>query len=215
MSLFDAKISEKLKALFSNLQDQVNILYFTQEIECGTCREAGEFIREISAFNNKMTLIEYDFVKDSIEAKKYNVDKIPAIVLLDKNKQDTGIKFYGIPGGYEINSFIETLIEVSGRKKKIDTGVLARIQQIDKPVHIQVLISLQCPYCPDAVHAGNIIALENSMIRSEMIDAAEFPHIAGKYNVTSVPKTIINETNEFTGALPVEKIIEIIEAALK
>jgi glutaredoxin-like protein len=215
MSVFDEKISEKLKAVFSNLQDQVNILYFTQEIECGTCREAGEFIREISAFNKKMTLTEYDFLKHSNEAKKYNVDKIPAIVILDKNKEDTGIKFYGIPGGYEINSFIETLIEVSGRKKPMDSGLLARIQKIDKPVHIQVLISLQCPYCPDAVHAGNIIALENSMIRSEMIDAAEFPHLAGKYNVTSVPKTIINETHEFTGAIPVDKIIETIESALR
>jgi len=38
------------------------------------------------------------------------------------------------------------------------------------------------------------------MIRADVIDATEFPAIAQKYEVIGVPKVVINEKVEFTGA---------------
>jgi hypothetical protein len=35
-----------------------------------------------------------------------------------------------------------------------------------------------------------------------MVEATEYPHLAHRYNVAAVPKTVINETIEFEGALP-------------
>jgi hypothetical protein len=46
------------------------------------------------------------------------------------------------------------------------------------------------------------MAMESTLITSDMVEATEFPHLAHKYNVAAVPKTVINETTEFEGALP-------------
>ena len=73
---------------------------------------------------------------------------------------------------------------------------------MSKPVHIQVFITLTCPYCPMAVQLAHEMAKESTLITSDMVEATDFPHLAHKYNVAAVPKTVINETTEFEGAVP-------------
>jgi len=59
---------------------------------------------------------------------------------------------------------------------------------------------------------GHSLALASDKIRADMIEAIEFPHLANKYSVYGVPKTIINETTQVEGALPeplfVAKVLE-------
>ncbi len=40
-----------------------------------------------------------------------------------------------------------------------------------------------------------------------MVEATEFPHLAQRYNVMGVPKTIANEIGLADGALPEEVVI--------
>ncbi|GAH21568.1 unnamed protein product, partial [marine sediment metagenome] len=69
-------------------------------------------------------------------------------------------------------------------------------------LHIQVFVTLTCPYCPPAVQMAHKLALESEYITSDMIESAEFPHLTNKYAVMGVPKVIINEKFGFGGALP-------------
>ena len=56
------------------------------------------------------------------------------------------------------------------------------------------------------------MALENDNVKADMVNAQEFPQLAQKYNVFSVPKIVINETTQFEGSLPentfLEKVLE-------
>jgi predicted DsbA family dithiol-disulfide isomerase len=46
-----------------------------------------------------------------------------------------------------------------------------------------------------------------------MVEAIEFPHLAHKYDVSGVPKTVINETVQFVGAVTeAEFITQILNA---
>lgn len=40
-----------------------------------------------------------------------------------------------------------------------------------------------------------------------MVEATEFPHLAQRYNIMGVPKTVANEIGLADGALPEEAII--------
>jgi hypothetical protein len=51
------------------------------------------------------------------------------------------------------------------------------------------------------------MAMESTLITSDMVEATEFTHLAHKYNVAAVPKTVINETREFEGALPEQEFL--------
>jgi predicted DsbA family dithiol-disulfide isomerase len=58
------------------------------------------------------------------------------------------------------------------------------------------------------------LALESDAIRSDMVEAIEFPHLATKYGVMGVPKTVINEEIEFEGALPEDLFVSHLMSAL-
>ncbi len=211
MALFDEKVKNQLSQILAKLSDRVNLLYFTQELECGSCKDTHTFLEEFIALSDKLGLSTFDFVKDKEKADYYKVDKIPAILLLDSRNNDTGIRFYGMPAGYEINSFIQSIIEASGVRQPLPAPLASRAANIAKDVHIQVFVSLTCPYCPNAVSAAHRLAIESQRVTADMVDTTLFPQLAVKYSVSAVPKTIINESHELIGAQPIEKLLEVIE----
>jgi glutaredoxin-like protein len=154
----------------------------------------------------------YDFVKNPQEVKKYGIDKIPAIALAGEN--DTGIRFYGIPAGYEFTTLIEDLIDVSQCDPKLGEPMKTQLAKITQPVHLQVMISPTCPYCPPTVRAAHRLALANPHVRADMVEIAEFPQLAVKYNIQGVPVTIINEKYSVIGAQTETTLIEEILKAL-
>ncbi len=46
------------------------------------------------------------------------------------------------------------------------------------------------------------IAIESELVRADMVEVTEFPHLANKYQVFGVPRTVINETIHVEGAVP-------------
>ena len=46
------------------------------------------------------------------------------------------------------------------------------------------------------------LAMESDWISADMVEATEFPHLANKYEVFGVPRTVINETIHVEGAVP-------------
>jgi predicted DsbA family dithiol-disulfide isomerase len=46
------------------------------------------------------------------------------------------------------------------------------------------------------------LAMESEWITADMVEATEFPHLANKYQVYGVPRTVINETFHIEGAVP-------------
>jgi predicted DsbA family dithiol-disulfide isomerase len=57
--------------------------------------------------------------------------------------------------------------------------------------------------------------MESDFITSDMIEAAEFPHLVNKYGVMGVPRTIINETDSIDGAVTEEIFLSEIMKALQ
>jgi len=212
MPMFDDDTKDKLKEILEGMINDVNVVYFTQEYECETCKDTRIFLEEISMISNKIKLNIYDFEKDNDKAKAMEIDKIPAIALLDSKNIDPGVRFYGLPGGYEINSFMRGLLEVSGKKDELPKDILNRINAIEKDIHIMVFITLACPYCANAVINAHRLAIESDKIKADMVESSTFPHLAIKYSVSGVPKIIINEKKEMLGEQPIEKFLTAIES---
>jgi glutaredoxin-like protein len=211
MALFDDSVKKQIQDLIGDMAGAVNILYFTQEFECRSCKETREFLEEFVALDENIHLTVYDLVEDKAKADQYGVDKIPGIVILDKDMTDHGIRFFGIPAGYEIQSFIAAIRELGGNNEPIPEDLMKRIKAIDKDVHIQVFVTPTCPYCPQPVAIGHRLALENEHVTADMVEATTFPELSQKYAVRGVPKIVINEKYEFVGSQPITKFLEVIE----
>ena len=97
---------------------------------------------------------------------------------------------------------------MSGVEFKFSDDVIKRIKAIDKPTDIKVFITLSCPHCPGAVQTAHRIAMLNNLVKAEMIEAQTFSELSNQYNVSGVPKIIINETLELVGNQPIEAFLD-------
>ena len=213
MSFLSEKDQQYVVNLFENLVNPVKLIMFTQELECQYCRETHQLLEEIAALSDKIELQIYNFQIDNNMVEKYKIDKIPATVI--EGDRDYGIRYYGIPSGYEFASILEDIVDVSKNDSGLSEEARAALAKINQPLHIQVFVTPTCPYCPKAVRLAHKMAIENKNITADMVEATEFPHLAMRYNVSGVPRTIINEDTPVEGSLPemllIEKVVEALE----
>ena len=139
MGILKEKDQKKVKDIFKDIDNDVRIVMFTQEMECPHCEMTRTMLEEVSGLSDKVSLEVHDFVAEKDLAKKYGVDKIPATVLV--GDRDYGIRFYGVPAGYEFTVLIEEIRDIGKRDAGLNQKVLTEVAKVDKPVHLQVLIS--------------------------------------------------------------------------
>jgi len=142
---------------------------------------------------------------------KIEATLLPMVAFLDESGTYTGVKFCGIPGGHELNSFILALYNLAGPGQALDEKALRQIQAIDKKVNLKIAISLSCTFCPDVVAACHRIAMLNPNIEATMMDLSLFPDIKNKFKIMSVPAIIKDDSKLLFGSKTIEEIVEFIQ----
>lgn len=210
MSLIKEKDRQHLIKEFEALREPVKILVFTQEMECEYCRETRAIAEEVASLSPKISLEIYDFVADQQVVEQYGIDKIPATVIMrgGEKPKDYGIRYYGIPAGYEFSSLIEDILMISAGESGLNQETKTQLAALTQPLHFQVFVTPTCPYCPAAVRLAHQMALESDLVRADMVEAIEFPHLSMKYQVQGVPRTVINESVHLEGAAPEYMVLE-------
>ena len=204
MSLLDNDTRKQITEMFESLNKPVKMVVFTQEFECQYCKETRQIAEELSALSDKISLDVYDFVANSDLADQYGVDKIPATVILEGGEagKDYGIRYYGIPSGYEFSSLIHDVMMISGGDPQLSQEMVDWLAELETPVHLQVFVTPTCPYCPQAVLLAHKLAMASDLVQADMVEATEFPDLSNKYQVMGVPRTVINEHAYLEGAAP-------------
>jgi glutaredoxin-like protein len=219
MALISEKDAQHLTSEFEKaLVNPVKLVMFTQENECQFCSETRQIVEEISALSPQITYEVFDFVAERAMADLYNVDKIPAIVILgeeDGKDRDYGIRFFGIPSGYEFTTVIEDILDVSKGESGLQDKTKEAVADLSDPVHLQVFVTPTCPYCTQAVRLAHKLALESDLITADMVEAIEFPHLSNKYHVHGVPRTVINDAIHQEGAVPEPMLLAKLLEAVK
>ncbi len=200
MALLNSQAQNETREILKEMTDPVKMILFTKKQNCIYCEDTKNLLEEIRDLSEKLELEIYDFDFSREKAEFFNIDKTPAIIL--ENKEDYGIRYYGIPSGYEFGSLLQDIIYVSTLQTDLSMQTKDFIKKINKPIHLQVFVTPTCPYCPRAVLLAHQLALESKWITADMIEATEFPELANKYRVYGVPKTVINDKIHIEGAVP-------------
>jgi glutaredoxin-like protein len=212
MSLLTPEIQTQIRAAFAPLEAEVKLVLFTQgegALACDFCTETQNLVEEVAALSEKITVEVRDFVKDTEVAEVYGVDKIPAIAVTrgGDDPKDFGIRLYGIPSGYEFGTLIEDIRMVSTNEPGLNEATRQELARLTEPVNIQVFVTPTCPYCPRAVLLAHQLALASPLITADMVEASEFPHIANRYHVYGVPRTVISDVIHIEGAVPERALV--------
>ena len=109
------------------------------------------------------------------------------------------VVFHGVPGGREITAFASAVLTAGNAAKALDRFTMKDIQKIQKPLNLQVCVSLACAHCSQLVAAAHRIAWENELVTAHMIDANLYPELVARLNIQRVPLTVINGKDGFPG----------------
>jgi len=207
MPLLSHQDEQVLTQHLSAIDNRVTILLFTQAIggsESGPV--AKQILGEIARLNDKVTVVEKSFVLDTEDRAKYGVAHAPGIVFLS-NDEDTRMRMYGAPTGYEFVTLVEGILIAGTRKHDLSEDSVALLATVSEPMQLQVFSTPTCPHCPKAVVLAFKMAFANPSITATAIEAIEFMELSRQYRVTGVPKTIVNEGIEILGALPEDEFV--------
>lgn len=204
MQLLNTELQDQIRDYLSPMKNKVTLMLFTQESPCETCTETRQLLKEVSELNPLISFIEKDLIEDIRDVDQYGITLTPSFIMLDSDGNYRGVKFNGIPAGHEINSFLTAIIDMSNQEFDYEKSILDRIQKINKPVNIKVFVTLSCPHCPGAVNSAHRLAMLNKNIEGEMIEAQTFYQLSEQYQVSGVPKIVINEKYELLGNQPIE-----------
>ena len=118
------------------------MLLFTQTIGAPeTALMARQVLDELASLNDLITVEEVNFVLEKDRAAQYDIEYIPAIVLLS-NGNDTRMRFLGAPAGYEFMSLIEAVILAGTNDSQLDPESRQLIAaNVSAPLNIQVFVT--------------------------------------------------------------------------
>jgi glutaredoxin-like protein len=140
MPLLQDKDKETIETRFQEeLVNPVRLVNFTQAMECQFCAETRQLVEEVAALSDKIELEVYNFAIDKEKVEEYRVDKIPAIAIM--GEKDYGVRYYGIPSGYEFSSFIEDIIDVSKGEVELLPATKEALAEVTEPLHFQVFVT--------------------------------------------------------------------------
>jgi alkyl hydroperoxide reductase subunit AhpF len=141
MALLSAQDREIVRTHLAHLDHDVTLLLFTQTIggpETGLI--ARQILDELAGLSERITVEEVNFVLEQERAARYRVDKIPAIVVL-RDGEDTRIRFFGAPAGYEFMSLVEAVILAGGDDSGLSDESKALIAGLTEPTAIDVFVT--------------------------------------------------------------------------
>ena len=122
----------------ASIDKPVDLLLFTQTIggsESGPV--ARQVLDEVASLHDKVTVVDKNFVLDTEDRAKYKVDKAPAIVVLSDG-QDTRMRLYGAPTGYEFVSLVEAVLLAGTGTLELEPETLTALAAVTEPLHLQV-----------------------------------------------------------------------------
>lgn len=141
MSLLSAADQQTLRGMFSDMTQQVTILFFTQTIGCETCDDTRKILGEITELTDRIVVEEVNLVLDGGRAAMYGIDRAPGLALL-AGGQDTRIRMLGAPAGYDFMSLVDAILAVSGASDApLSQESLDLLAEVTEPRTIAVFVT--------------------------------------------------------------------------
>jgi alkyl hydroperoxide reductase subunit AhpF len=136
MAILSGRDRESVKKELEKLTGPVKLTVFSQELGAETCRQTEWLVREVVELSDKASMEVLNVVLDREKAEAYGVDRVPAVVV--EGARDYGIRFFGLPAGYEFTNLIDAMIVASTATPALSAETQAALAGLTSPVHIRV-----------------------------------------------------------------------------
>ena len=128
-----------LQRRLAALSSPVRLVFFTQTFGCDPCLPARQAADRIAALSDFVTVEEHNLVLDREQVAEYGVEWAPALAVI--GARDAGIRYYGIPQGYEIESLVDAIEIAAGGGPTLSDDSLDALDTLERDVHLRVFVT--------------------------------------------------------------------------
>lgn len=148
MSFLNAQDAEVIRRRFAaDLEADVRLLLFlpaTGGLSLpGEDWEMAEYTRqiatEVAALSDRLHLEEYSLLSHLEEAQRYGIGEAPAIAFL--GREDYGVRYLGLPAGYEFVTLLEAIVAVSRGRGELTEATRSLLADLPGDVHLKVFVT--------------------------------------------------------------------------
>lgn len=183
----------------TKLGGPVRVRVFSVPGHCVFCNTVGELVDRLAEVSERVHVLRSGFDADEPVAKDYGVERHPTIVI--DGKRDYGIRFSGVPMGYQFGVFVEDLVMASTGETDLSEEVKIKLRPLKRPVGMRVFTLPDCTGSPRMARAAHKFSIENFNITADVIDVIEFGELAAREGVLETPKTVIDGKVEVQGVV--------------
>lgn len=142
--LSEKDATEVRKFLDNSMLNPVTLRLFVQDPEqkgdCMYCSDTEQIVREVSELNNKIEVVVHKSPTEGELIEQYNIERVPALIVNGKESGSSGVRFYGIPSGYEFGTLLEDIVDLSTGKTKLSPDLIKQVEQVQQDVTIKVFV---------------------------------------------------------------------------
>ena len=198
--MLDTSIKSQLEVYLAKITQTIEITASLDDSE--KSQEMREMLQEIASLSTRIIYTEN------------NDDQRKPSFALNRQGEDTGIRFAGMPMGHEFTSLVLALLHVGGHPSKTSIEIIEQIRQLEGEYEFETYISLSCQNCPDIVQALNLMSIINPKIRHTMIDGAVFQQEVQARQIMAVPTVFLNGQKFGQGRMTLEEILAKLDSSI-
>ena len=136
MGFLSGQDEEIVRKEFERIGGPVKLTVFASELGAESNAQTVALVKEVAALSDKLSVSILNPHIDRDEAVKYAVDVSPAVVV--EGAQDYGIRFLGMPAGYEFSNLIDSIIAASNGETGLSAETKAALAELTDYVTIKV-----------------------------------------------------------------------------
>ena len=136
MGFLTAQDEQAVKKEFERLGGPVKLTVFASELGPETNGQTVALVKEVAALSDKLSVSVLNPYIDREQAQAYAVEVTPAVVV--EGAQDYGIRFLGMPAGYEFSNLLDAIIAVSTGDAGLSAETKSALAALTEDVRIKV-----------------------------------------------------------------------------
>jgi alkyl hydroperoxide reductase subunit AhpF len=140
MAIFGSEDAARVRELLDELERPVELLVALgpEETPLPGARDvdfAAETQRVVGGLAELSERVSY-----RVEEKPAGFDRYPAVAVLPEGR-DEGVRYYGLPWGYELGSLIGAVLEAGRAESSLKPESLERLATLDRDLAIDVFVT--------------------------------------------------------------------------
>ena len=212
----DEKYKEIIKREMAKLTRPVKLKVVTSQsakpdgTKIRACMDCDQFMSLLRVYEENsiglLTIEELTIDDNPDFAKRYDIQRVPTILFIDQQGREY-IRYLAAPQGGEIQPFIQAVFTFAGAPNYYKATIKKNLDRIS-PSTLKIMITNQCPYCPQVVTIANQFAIASEgKVRTVVVDIMANPDIGQYYDAAGVPYTIINDQKTLVGMIGPNEIL--------